>query len=108
MKVFAGDADPVEARVLAPTQRPLSIKSFTAKSGPAAWKHLPSWYLVCTNDQMIPPPAQEFMAKRIGATVRSGHASHASMISHPRDVFGIIDLAVESVAAPALAAAAGR
>src|SRR5256886_13174697 len=54
-QAFAADVDPAEARIMAATQKPLSIRSFTAKSGPPAWKHLPSWYLVSSNDQMIPP-----------------------------------------------------
>ena len=95
-QAFAADVDPVEARVMAVTQRPLSIRSFAAKSGPPAWKHIPSWYLVSKNDHMIPPPAEEFMAKRMGATVRSIPASHASMVSHPKDVFDLILLAAES------------
>ena len=98
-KVFAADVDPVDARIMAVVQRPLSIKSFTAKSGPPAWKHIPSWYLVSSNDQMIPPQAEEFMAKRMGATVRSIAASHASMVSQPREVAEMIGAAVESGAA---------
>src|SRR5271169_671807 len=93
---FAADVDPVEARVMAAVQKPLSIQSFAEKSGPPAWKHLPSWFLVSTNDQMIPPQAEEFMAKRMGATVRSVHASHASMVSRPTDVAELITLAAES------------
>jgi hypothetical protein len=48
------------------SQKPLSISSFTQKSGPPAWKHIPSWYLVSLNDQMSPPHAEEFTAKRMG------------------------------------------
>ena len=81
---------------MAAVQKPLSIKSFAEKSGPPAWKHLPSWYLVSSNDQMIPPQAEEFMAKRMGATVRSVPASHASMVSRPTDVAELITLAAES------------
>lgn len=95
-QVFAADVDPVDARVMAVVQKPLSIKSFSGKSGPPAWKHIPSWYLVSSNDQMIPPQAEEFMAKRMGATVRSIAASHASMVSHPREVADMIGAAVES------------
>jgi pimeloyl-ACP methyl ester carboxylesterase len=95
-QAFAADADPVEARVMAATQKPLSVKSFVAKSGPPAWKHIKSWYLVSTNDQMIPPQAEELMAKRMCATVRSVSASHASMVSHPKEVADIITLAAES------------
>jgi len=95
-KVFAADVDSVEARIMAVAQKPLSIKSFTAKSGPPAWKHIRSWYLVSSNDQMIPPQAEEFMAKRMGATVRTVPASHASMISHPKEVADMIGAAVEA------------
>jgi pimeloyl-ACP methyl ester carboxylesterase len=97
--VFAADADPVEARVMAAVQKPLSIKSFTERSGPPAWKKIKSWYLVSTNDQMIPPQAEEFMAKRMGATVNSVPASHASMVSHPKEVVDLITLAAESARA---------
>jgi len=93
---FAADADPVEARVMAAVQKPLSINSFIAKSGPPAWKHLPSWYMVATEDQMIPPQAEQFMAKRMGATVRKVPASHAAMVSHPKEVAELITLAAES------------
>jgi pimeloyl-ACP methyl ester carboxylesterase len=95
-QAFAADVDPAEARVMAVTQRPLSIRSFAAKSGSPAWKHIPSWYLVSTNDQMIPPQAEAMMAKRMGATVRSIPASHAAMVSHPKEVVEIIVLAAES------------
>jgi pimeloyl-ACP methyl ester carboxylesterase len=94
--VFAADVDPVEARVMAAVQKPLSLKSFVEKSGPPAWKHIKSWYLVSTNDQMIPPQAEEFMAKRMGATVRTVPASHASMVSHPKEVADLITVAAES------------
>ncbi|HKA17401.1 MAG TPA: alpha/beta fold hydrolase [Blastocatellia bacterium] len=78
------------------TQKPLRIRSFTAKSGPPAWKHLPSWCLVSSNDQMIPPLAEEFMAKRMGAKVRTTASSHASLVSHPKDVTELIALAAEA------------
>jgi pimeloyl-ACP methyl ester carboxylesterase len=103
-KVFAADVDPAEARVMAAVQRPLSMKSFTAKSGPPAWKHIRSWYLVSSNDQMIPPQAEEFMAKRMGATVRAVPASHASMISHPKEVADMIGAAAEAGVVAAVAA----
>src|SRR5437660_4851412 len=96
-KAFAADADPIEARVMAAVQKPLSINSFAAKSGPPAWKHLPSWYMVATEDQMIPPQAEEFMAKRMGATVRKVPASHAGMVSHPKEVAELITLAAETI-----------
>jgi pimeloyl-ACP methyl ester carboxylesterase len=95
---FAADVDPTEARVMAVAQRPLSIKSFVAKSGPPAWKHIPSWYLVSSNDQMIPPPAEQMMGKRMGATVRTVAASHAAMVSHPQEVADIIFAAADAKA----------
>jgi hypothetical protein len=91
-KAFAADADPVEARVMAAVQKPLSMSSFTAKSGPPAWKHLPSWYMVATEDQMIPLQAEEFMAKRMGATIRKVAASHAAMV-----FADLITLAAQSI-----------
>ncbi|MBN3947262.1 MAG: alpha/beta hydrolase [Nostoc sp.] len=97
-EAFAGDASPTEATVMAAVQRPLSVASFTDKEGVPAWKMIPSWYLVCTDDHMIPPPAQEFMAKRMGATVQSVPASHAPFVSRPQEVADIIALAAASLA----------
>lgn len=94
-QVFAADVDPVQARVMAVAQKPLSIKSFVAKSGPPAWKHIRSWYLVSANDQMIPPPAEELMGQRMGATIRTIASSHASLVSHPKEVTDMIVSAVE-------------
>jgi pimeloyl-ACP methyl ester carboxylesterase len=97
-KAFAGDVDATEAAIMAAVQKPLSIKSFTDKSGPPAWKKLPSWYMVATNDKLIPPQAEEFMAQRIGAEVRKVPSSHAAMVSHPKDVADLIVSAADSVA----------
>jgi pimeloyl-ACP methyl ester carboxylesterase len=96
-KSFAADVTSDEASVMAAVQRPLSIASFTELEGVPAWKSTPSWYLVSTEDQMIPPPAQEFLAKRMNATVRSVPASHASFMSRPQEVTEIIALAAGSV-----------
>jgi pimeloyl-ACP methyl ester carboxylesterase len=87
---FAADATATEAAVMAAVQRPLSFASFAGKSGAPAWKTIPSWYLICTDDHMIPPPAQEFLAKRMGAKVRSVASSHAPFMSRPQDVADII------------------
>ncbi len=96
---FAADATETEAAVMAVVQKPLSIASFTGKSGTPAWKTIPSWYLQCTADQMIPPPAQAFLAQRMGATVRSVAASHAPFMSKPAEVAEIVALAAASLAA---------
>ena len=93
---FAADATDEEAAIMAVVQKPLGVASFTAKCGVSAWKTVPSWYLQCTDDQMIPPPAQGFMAERMGATVRSVAASHAVFMAHPGEVADIIGLAAAS------------
>jgi pimeloyl-ACP methyl ester carboxylesterase len=95
---FAADATDAEAAIMAVVQKPLGVASFTAKCGVPAWKTIPSWYLQCTDDQMIPPTAQGFMAERMGATVRSVAASHAVFMAHPEDVADIISLAAGSAA----------
>ena len=95
---FAADATNDEAYVMAAVQKPLHVAAFTGEESAAAWKTIPSWYLVCTNDQMIPPPAQELMAKRMGATVKSVASSHSPFVSHPEAVAEVIALAAQSVA----------
>ena len=94
---FAGDVTNDEAAVMAAVQRPLSFASFGGAEGVPAWKSIPSWYLMCTEDKMIPPPAQEFMAKRMNATMSSVASSHAPFMSKPVDVAEIIALAASSV-----------
>lgn len=96
-EAFAADATATEAAIMAAVQKPLSMASFTGSPGAPAWKTIPSWYLVCTDDHMIPPPAQAFMAGRMGATVRSVASSHAPFMSRPQDVADIILAAVGSL-----------
>ena len=95
---FVNDATGDEAYLMSVVQKPLSVASFTEKEGKPAWKTIPSWYLVCTEDQMIPPPAQQFLAERMKATVRSVAASHAAFMAKSKEVADIIALAAESVA----------
>jgi pimeloyl-ACP methyl ester carboxylesterase len=97
-QAFAADVDPVEAGIMAAVQKPLSVKSFVTASGSPAWKHIPSWYMFATEDQMIPPQAEVFMANRMCATVSKVASSHAVMVSHPNEVANFITLAVESIA----------
>jgi pimeloyl-ACP methyl ester carboxylesterase len=89
-EAFAADATAEEASIMAVVQKPLNVASFTGACGVPAWKTLPSWYLECTDDQMIPPQAQDLMAKRMGATVRTVAASHAVFMAHPHEVADII------------------
>jgi pimeloyl-ACP methyl ester carboxylesterase len=93
---FAADATDQEAALMAVVQKPLSVASFTGQCGVPAWKTVPSYYLQATDDQMIPPPAQQFMAERMGATLRSVAASHAVFMAHPGEVADIIGLAAAS------------
>jgi pimeloyl-ACP methyl ester carboxylesterase len=94
---FAGGATADEAAVMAAVQKPLGFTAFSGKESTPAWKTIPSWYLVCTDDQMIPPPAQQFLSKRMNATVRSVASSHCPFMSHPQDVAEIIALAADSL-----------
>jgi pimeloyl-ACP methyl ester carboxylesterase len=82
---------------MAVVQKPLGLAAFTGKCGAPAWRTVPSWYLECTEDQMIPPPAQAFMAERMGATMRTVAASHAVFMSHPNEVAEIIGLAAGAI-----------
>ncbi|MGI5170502.1 alpha/beta fold hydrolase [Spirillospora sp. CA-253888] len=81
--VFAADLPESTTRVMAATQRPGSVGGLSGASGAPAWKTIPSWYLIPTQDKVIPPAAQRFMAKRAGSRVREIRSSHVVMISHP-------------------------
>src|SRR6266436_3392711 len=92
---FAQDVDVTKARALAMVQKPITPECFMAKSGPPAWKKVPSWYLVSANDRVINVDSERFMAKRIGATTRQIASSHASPVSQPQAVFEIIVAAAQ-------------
>jgi pimeloyl-ACP methyl ester carboxylesterase len=79
------------------TQRPFSVAAFTEASGEPAWKTVPSWYLVATEDHAIPPVTQWFMAHRAGATTASVGASHVPMMSQPDATTRLILQAANSV-----------
>jgi pimeloyl-ACP methyl ester carboxylesterase len=100
VRFFAPDVDPVQARVLAAVQQPISVSAFLGDEpfGPPAWASFKSWFLVSEQDQMIPPAAQHFMAQRTGATVSSVVGSHTSLISHADVVAALIQTAAEAVA----------
>ena len=93
---FAADVDPVKARVMYAVQQPLAATAFNDVMGVPAWKALPSWYLVATDDQALPPAAQRLFAKRMGATVIEIPSSHVAMVSHPRDVVRLAETAAEA------------
>jgi pimeloyl-ACP methyl ester carboxylesterase len=94
---FAADVDPVRARVMHAVQQPLAGSTFTDVMGVPAWRSLPTWYLVATQDQAIPPDAERLFAGRMGATTVEVAASHVAMVSHPDEVAQFIRTAAEGV-----------
>jgi pimeloyl-ACP methyl ester carboxylesterase len=87
---FAQDVDPAEADLMAIVQKPFNQSIFMEKSGPPAWKQLPTWYQISTSDRMIPPDVQRMFAERMNATSISVNASHASYVSHPGEITDLI------------------
>jgi pimeloyl-ACP methyl ester carboxylesterase len=94
---FAGDVPRNVQDQMFATQRPFSQEAFQSVSGTPAWKTIPSWYLVATNDHAIPPATQFFMAKRAGAQISTVKSSHVPQISHPDDAVKTILAAAASV-----------
>jgi pimeloyl-ACP methyl ester carboxylesterase len=93
---FANGVDEDTARLLAATQRPASAAQFSDASGPPAWKTIPSWALLGTQDHVIPPTLQEKMYERAGAHVTRVQAGHLSLITRQGAVVGVILSAVEA------------
>lgn len=98
--VFAADLPEHVTSVAAVSQRPVAAAAFAESSPAAAWKTLPSWYVVATADQAIHPDAQRFMAKRAGAVTIEVDASHAIALSQPAAVAGHIRTAAAATRAP--------
>ena len=97
-QIFAQDVSEKTAAVMAATQRPFDLAILDEVSGEPAWKKIPSWYLVTTEDRAIPPKTQRFMAERAGATIAEVRSSHVPMNSQPSAVTELILEAAESVA----------
>lgn len=89
-QAFAQDINTTEAGVMAIVQKPANQSVLAEKSGPPAWKQLPTWYQVSENDNMIPPDAERKFAERMNATTISINASHASLVSHPDEIASLI------------------
>jgi pimeloyl-ACP methyl ester carboxylesterase len=96
---FAGDVDPVKAKVMYAVQQPIAMSVFEEPMGDPAWKTLPSWYLVATDDQALPPDAERLFATRMGATTVEIPSSHVAMVSHPAEVAQLIETAAKAVTA---------
>jgi pimeloyl-ACP methyl ester carboxylesterase len=92
---FAGDVKPEEAAFMADAQVPWGVEALAGTVTEPAWKTKPTWYLVATQDHMIPPAAQQQMAKRAGATVVEVAGSHAIYVSKPEAVAKIIEQAAK-------------
>lgn len=93
---FAGDVEPTKAAFMADSQVPWGVAALDGAVSEPAWKSKPSWYLVATDDRMIPPPAQRLMSGRAGATVTEAAGSHAIYVSQPQAVVQIIEQAVQA------------
>lgn len=89
-QAFAQDVDPAQTKVMAAAQKPFNQSILAEKSGPPAWKQLPTWYQISENDHLIPPDAEKMFAKQMNATTISVNSSHASPVSHPNEVAQLI------------------
>jgi pimeloyl-ACP methyl ester carboxylesterase len=94
---FAADVDAEKAAFMADSQVPWSVDALGGTISQAAWRTKPSWYLIVTEDKMIPPPAQHFMSKRAGSTVVEVAGSHAIYVSQPAVVAKLIEDASKGV-----------
>jgi pimeloyl-ACP methyl ester carboxylesterase len=94
---FAGDVDAAKAAFMADSQVPWGVEALGGTISEPAWKTKPSWYLVTSEDRMIPPAAQRLMAKRAGSTVVEARGSHAIYESQPSAVAALIAAAVKAV-----------
>jgi pimeloyl-ACP methyl ester carboxylesterase len=100
---FAADVDAEKAAFMADSQVPWGLEAFSGTISEPAWKAKPSWYLVVTDDKMIPPDAQRAMSKRAGSTVVEVKGSHAIYVSQPKAVAALIEQAAKSVKVSAAA-----
>ncbi len=96
---FAADVDARKAEFMADSQVPWGVDALDGAIRVPAWKKKPSWYLVATDDRMIPPAAQRFMAKRAGSTVVEVPGSHAIYVSRPDATAALIEQAATWVKA---------
>jgi pimeloyl-ACP methyl ester carboxylesterase len=100
-EAFAADLPEERAAVMAATQRPVAEAAFSERSGPPAWKQLPSWTVLATADKAAGTDLVRSMAERAGATIKEVDGSHVIMISQPQAVTDVILEALAAVEAPA-------
>jgi pimeloyl-ACP methyl ester carboxylesterase len=94
---FAQDLEEADRWLIVESQRPITLSANTTPSGAGAWKSLPSWAVVGTEDRVIPPATQRSMAERAGATITDVAGSHVSMVSEP-------EVTIEAILSAAAAA----
>ncbi len=94
---FAQDLSEQDRQLIVASQRPITLSANTTPSGVGAWKTMPSWAVVGTEDRVIPPATQRKMAERAGATVSEVAGSHVSMVSHPQVAIDAILAAAAAV-----------
>jgi len=100
---FAGDLEAEQAAFMADSQVPWGVGALGGEISEPAWRSKPSWYLVTTEDRMIPPSAQHEMAARAGSTVAEAAGSHSIYVSKPEAVADLIERAASEVQSPAVA-----
>jgi pimeloyl-ACP methyl ester carboxylesterase len=96
---FAGDIDPVRARVMFAVQQALSASTLQDVMTVPAWKSHPAWFMVAAGDEAIPPDAERQFAKRMGADTIEVESGHVAMVSHPAEVTQLIEKAAAAVPA---------
>jgi pimeloyl-ACP methyl ester carboxylesterase len=94
---FAADLSAEQATFMADSQVPWAVEALAGAVSSPAWRSKPTWYLVATNDMMIPPPAQRSMAQRAGARVAETPGSHSVYVSHPEAVAALINQAAANL-----------
>jgi pimeloyl-ACP methyl ester carboxylesterase len=94
---LAADLSPAAAQVLAATQRPVTFSALTERSGAPAWKTIPSWAVIGTADNAIPPAEQLVMAKHASARITQIDAPHLSMLIQPEAITKVIERAARTV-----------
>jgi pimeloyl-ACP methyl ester carboxylesterase len=94
---FAADVKPDLAAFMADSQVPWGVDALAGEVSEPAWRNKPTWYLIATEDRMIPPAAQRFMANRANATQIEAVGSHAIYVSRPEAVATIIETAVKEI-----------
>jgi pimeloyl-ACP methyl ester carboxylesterase len=95
---FASDVDSTKAKVMYSAQQPVALSVFEDVMGKPAWKSLPTWCLVATDDEAISPDAERMFAERMGAETVEVASSHVAMVSHPNDVVELIEAAARQAA----------